>query len=559
MCFRRRSVARTEKPGLRKLPSPGDRARVDQICVFCWHCNWLTPTKYAMPIDTDDLERLKMALVVAKESTVNSILPCAGYEKAEAYRLEIEALKQEFDDMRPRSNAQVKKMREELNASRAKVAELEEKNRSSEELLKEVTAAHQQGADVDCDIPNESGWCANCGKQIQSVKSTSQDDRQRVQNWLATTAQNANKATTTSPSAPTTSQVPKPEVKKTAVVAPTMSTTQAAPCTTCANTKALEVELKLLTDENDELNTQIEGLRKGQGTMTKQRNAEKAEFEEKVKNLTEEKKKLELRLTEQAKHLENSLKYNQQKDVEIKNLREELQREELKSNELREAKTKIAAASLQQIKGLEGKNLRLTSEILELRESAVTYTRIRVKITNIPMDDTQEDVIKKWLDGGKHLIYWDESPDMFMRLLADDTQSCVAYLANEKAAREKPAPASSTQRPYVPREQQATTSQATSKNSTSTPTPPKSSTPDPKATNVLSIRGFGNEATDKEIIQLVDGSTQLFQKKDGKPRIEKYPGYHLVYMNTPIIAEKVFNRLQGRTYKWGKLQVSYHL
>ncbi|CAJ0567265.1 unnamed protein product, partial [Mesorhabditis spiculigera] len=400
------------------------------------------------------------------------------------------------------------------------------------------------------------GWCANCGKQIQSVKSTSQDDRQRVQNWLATTALNANKATTSPSSAPTTSQVPKPEV----------------------------VELKLLTEENDELNTQIEGLRKGQGTMTKQRNAEKAEFEEKIKNLTEEKKKLELRLTEQAKHLENSLKSNQQKDVE-----------------------------------LEGKNLRLTSEILELRESAVTYTRIRVKITNIPMDDTQEDVIKKWLDGGKHLIYWDESPDMFMRLLADDTQSCVAYLANEEAALElknrfhdsdvegrklqfdleilkrkveaelkqvpkpfndqskpaekvkplgtikkpefdkKPAPAPSTQKAYVPREQQANASQATSKASTSTPTPPKSSTPDPKATNVLSIRGFGNEATDKEIIQLVDGSTQLFQKKDGKPRIEKYPGYHLVYMNTPIIAEKVFNRLQGRTYKWGKLQVSYHL
>ncbi|CAJ0567269.1 unnamed protein product, partial [Mesorhabditis spiculigera] len=75
--------------------------------VVCWHCNWMSPTKYAIPIDEDDLERLKERWVVVKESTVMSIMPCAGYEKAEAFRLELEALKREFDDIRTGTKRQV--------------------------------------------------------------------------------------------------------------------------------------------------------------------------------------------------------------------------------------------------------------------------------------------------------------------------------------------------------------------------------------------------------------------------------------------------------------------
>ncbi|CAJ0566288.1 unnamed protein product, partial [Mesorhabditis spiculigera] len=233
-------------------------------------------------------------------------------------------------------------MREELNASRARVAELEEKNRSSEELLKEGPTITQE-----VDLLHS--------KQLEVVE---------LQKQLAT------------------------------------------------------------------VHAELELRRKNQ------HQTEQIRFAAELKALKERTAVQTLAEEPDILNAEAPSDPLPSASVKVKTPNDALQRAELKNTELCEAKEHARSANMERIQALEGSNSRLSREVLDLRESAETYTRTMIRITNIPMDYTQEDVIRQWLGNGKHLIHWDESPDMFMRLQENDTQSCIAYLANEQAALE---------------------------------------------------------------------------------------------------------------------------
>ncbi|CAJ0566444.1 unnamed protein product, partial [Mesorhabditis spiculigera] len=72
------------------------------------------------------------------------------------------------------------------------------------------------------------------------------------------------------------------------------------------------------------------------------------------------------------------------------------------------------------------------AEIKKLSEQM--YNRTKIIIENIPMCYGHEEVIEQILSKGEHLIYWDESPDMMLRLHGEDVQRCVAYLDSVQAA-----------------------------------------------------------------------------------------------------------------------------
>ncbi|CAJ0567266.1 unnamed protein product, partial [Mesorhabditis spiculigera] len=347
-----------------------------------------------MPIDTDDLERLKLALVVAKESTVNSSLPCAGYEKAEAYRLELEALKQEFDDMRPRSNAQVKKMREELNASRARVAELEEKSRSSEEVLKELSERIMRLSNGGSTAPIPRSTTDNAGVNAPSAKLSTQVATAQTIGMLRDTVKFLKKRNETLTA----------RCQRKGVYQPGPTITQEVDLLHSKQLEVVELQKQLAT-----VHAELE-LRRKNTHQTEQRRL--------AGGLKALKERTAVQTLAEEPDILNSEAPSDplpSASVKLETLNDAPQRAELRNTELCDAKEQALSANL---------------------ERNQAYTRTMIRITNIPMDYTQEDVIRQWLGNGKHLIHWDESPDMFMRLHENDTQSCIAYLANEQAALE---------------------------------------------------------------------------------------------------------------------------
>ncbi|CAJ0567272.1 unnamed protein product, partial [Mesorhabditis spiculigera] len=64
----------------------------------------------------------------------------------------------------------------------------------------------------------------------------------------------------------------------------------------------------------------------------------------------------------------------------------------------------------------------------------VSYNRTKIVIDKIPMSHSQDDVVSDFLENGENLIYWEDSPDMLLRMSGENSQCCIAYLDNIAAA-----------------------------------------------------------------------------------------------------------------------------
>ncbi|CAJ0576284.1 unnamed protein product, partial [Mesorhabditis spiculigera] len=60
--------------------------------------------------------------------------------------------------------------------------------------------------------------------------------------------------------------------------------------------------------------------------------------------------------------------------------------------------------------------------------------RTKIVIDQIPTSYSLDQVVTTFLESGKNLIFWENSPDMLLRMSGTDSQCCIAYLDNLAAA-----------------------------------------------------------------------------------------------------------------------------
>ncbi|CAJ0558143.1 unnamed protein product, partial [Mesorhabditis spiculigera] len=166
------------------------------------------------------------------------------------------------------------------------------------------------------------------------------------------------------------------------------------------------------------------------------------------------------------------------------------------------------------------------AEIKKLSEEM--YNRTKIIIENIPMCYGHGEVIEQILFKGEHLIYWDESPDMMLRLHGEDVQRCVAYLDSVQAAEVK----SSL---YESKKLEVQSEDLIAERLAPPKQPIEASTlglPDPSnnlnGTNrrILCVTWLVEEVTDAELLVIDPGLEPGFEMKNGRPRTERLQTDH---------------------------------